>query len=83
VYDVTGAGDTLVATLAVAIAVGCPLELAAKLANCAAGLVVGKVGTASVSATELLVDASCINVEQSGVDHNALEPDVMSFLNVQ
>ncbi|HTZ60125.1 MAG TPA: D-glycero-beta-D-manno-heptose-7-phosphate kinase [Acidobacteriaceae bacterium] len=53
VYDVTGAGDTLVATLALAMAVGCPLELASRLANYAAGRAVGKVGTASVTANEL------------------------------
>jgi len=53
VYDVTGAGDTLVATLALALAVRCPLELAATLANYSAGRAVGKVGTASVSSSEL------------------------------
>lgn len=53
VFDVTGAGDTLIATLAVAIAAGCPLEIAASVANFAAGLVVGKIGTATISHTEL------------------------------
>jgi D-beta-D-heptose 7-phosphate kinase/D-beta-D-heptose 1-phosphate adenosyltransferase len=46
VYDVSGAGDTVVATLAAAIAVDVPLVDAARLANIAAGVVVGKVGTA-------------------------------------
>ncbi|NIA04634.1 MAG: D-glycero-beta-D-manno-heptose-7-phosphate kinase [Proteobacteria bacterium] len=53
VYDVTGAGDTVVATLALGLAVGCSMADAAVLANHAAGIVVGKVGTASVSAREL------------------------------
>ena len=46
VFDVSGAGDTVVATLAAALAVGAPLLDAARLANVAAGIVVGKVGTA-------------------------------------
>jgi len=54
VYDVTGAGDTVVATLALALAAGATVEEAAVLANHAAGVVVGKVGTASVTRDELL-----------------------------
>ncbi len=54
VYDVTGAGDTVIATLALALASGASLEEAAVLANHGAGVVVGKVGTASVSRDELL-----------------------------
>jgi len=54
VYDVTGAGDTVIATLALAVAAGATLTEAANLANHAAGIVVGKVGTATVSAEELL-----------------------------
>ena len=54
VYDVTGAGDTVIATLAAALAAGASLVEAAHLANHAAGIVVGKVGTATASATELL-----------------------------
>jgi D-beta-D-heptose 7-phosphate kinase/D-beta-D-heptose 1-phosphate adenosyltransferase len=53
VFDVTGAGDTVVSTLALALAAGAPIEQAAHLANRAAGIVVGKVGTAAVSAEEL------------------------------
>jgi D-beta-D-heptose 7-phosphate kinase/D-beta-D-heptose 1-phosphate adenosyltransferase len=53
VYDVTGAGDTVVATLAVALAKGVPLADAVRLANAAAGIVVGKVGTATVTLDEL------------------------------
>jgi D-beta-D-heptose 7-phosphate kinase/D-beta-D-heptose 1-phosphate adenosyltransferase len=54
VFDVTGAGDTVAATLALGLAAGCSMTVAAALANHAAGIVVGKVGTASVSCDELL-----------------------------
>jgi rfaE bifunctional protein kinase chain/domain len=54
VYDVTGAGDTVIATLAAALAAGATKLEAAMLANHAAGIVVGKVGTATASAAELL-----------------------------
>ncbi|MGB3809067.1 MAG: D-glycero-beta-D-manno-heptose-7-phosphate kinase [Parvibaculum sp.] len=53
VFDVSGAGDTVVSTLAAALAAGLPLVDAAGLANAAAGLVVGKVGTAVVYRDEL------------------------------
>jgi len=54
VYDVTGAGDTVIATLAAALSAGATMLEAANLANHAAGIVVGKVGTATASAEELL-----------------------------
>jgi len=54
VYDVTGAGDTVIATLASALASGATMVEAATLANHAAGIVVGKVGTATATAKELL-----------------------------
>ncbi len=54
VFDVTGAGDTVAATLGLALACGASVEEGAILANQAAGIVVGKVGTASVSRAELL-----------------------------
>jgi len=54
VYDVTGAGDTVIATLAGALATGATMLEAASLANHAAGIVVGKVGTATATADELL-----------------------------
>jgi len=56
VFDVTGAGDTLIATLAIATAGGASIEEATILANHAAGLAVGKVGTATVRQSELLAD---------------------------
>lgn len=54
VYDVTGAGDTVIAALAGALATGATMLEAASLANHAAGIVVGKVGTATATADELL-----------------------------
>jgi rfaE bifunctional protein kinase chain/domain len=54
VYDVTGAGDTVIATLAAALAAGATMLEAAVLANHAAGIVVGKIGTATTSGEELL-----------------------------
>jgi rfaE bifunctional protein kinase chain/domain len=54
VYDVSGAGDTVIATLAVMIGAGAGLEEAMRVANHAAGIVVGKFGTAVVQADELL-----------------------------
>ena len=55
VSDVTGAGDTVIATMALAIAAGATLAEAARLANEAAGIVVGKFGPATVTPTELLL----------------------------
>lgn len=54
VFDVTGAGDTVIATFAAAAAHGKDMRQAAELANMAAGVVVGKVGTATCSRDELL-----------------------------
>jgi len=53
VFDVTGAGDTVISVLAAALAAGEKLPAATALANLAAGIVVGKLGTASVSVPEL------------------------------
>lgn len=66
VFDVTGAGDTVIATLAVAQAGGATVEEAAILANHAAGLAVGKVGTATVSPGELLADFDSRNAHPAG-----------------
>jgi D-beta-D-heptose 7-phosphate kinase/D-beta-D-heptose 1-phosphate adenosyltransferase len=54
VYDVTGAGDTVIATLAAALAAGASMTEAAMLANQAAGIVVGKLGTATAGSQEVL-----------------------------
>lgn len=53
VFDVTGAGDTVISTLAASLAAGLELPEAMVLANAAAGIVVGKLGTASVTVAEL------------------------------
>lgn len=54
VFDVTGAGDTAISTFTLACAAGGDMATAARLANLASGIVVGKVGTATVTADELL-----------------------------
>lgn len=54
IYDVTGAGDTVIATLAVAIATGFSLTEACQIANVAAGLVVEKLGTTSIQLSDLI-----------------------------
>jgi D-beta-D-heptose 7-phosphate kinase/D-beta-D-heptose 1-phosphate adenosyltransferase len=54
VFDVSGAGDTALAALVLALTSGAPLELAAHFANAAAGVVVGKLGTAAVTPRELV-----------------------------
>ena len=53
VYDVTGAGDTVIATLGTSLGAGADLESATRLANVAAGLVVEQIGTSAVSLPEL------------------------------
>jgi D-glycero-beta-D-manno-heptose-7-phosphate kinase len=58
VFDVTGAGDSVIATMALALAAGASLTEAAVLANCAAGVVVAKVGTAQASPAEVLAAVS-------------------------
>jgi D-beta-D-heptose 7-phosphate kinase/D-beta-D-heptose 1-phosphate adenosyltransferase len=55
VFDVSGAGDTVIATLALALAVGLELEVAIQVANVAAGIAVSKVGTTPVNRDELLI----------------------------
>ncbi|MFP4199201.1 MAG: bifunctional heptose 7-phosphate kinase/heptose 1-phosphate adenyltransferase [Halanaerobium sp.] len=54
VFDVTGAGDTVVGTLILSLAAGAPVEIAIRIANYAAGIVVRKSGVASVTAAELI-----------------------------
>ncbi|WP_019528835.1 bifunctional D-glycero-beta-D-manno-heptose-7-phosphate kinase/D-glycero-beta-D-manno-heptose 1-phosphate adenylyltransferase HldE [Dasania marina] len=61
VFDVTGAGDTVISVLAASLAAGEPMPQAVALANLAAGIVVGKLGTAVISAPEL---RRAINSEQ-------------------
>jgi D-beta-D-heptose 7-phosphate kinase / D-beta-D-heptose 1-phosphate adenosyltransferase len=58
VFDVSGAGDTVIATLALSLAGALDIETAVELANVAAGIVVGKVGTVPVTRDELLTSLS-------------------------
>ncbi len=65
VYDVTGAGDTVAATVSLALAAGASLPQAARLASMAAGIVVGKLGTATASQEELAMGATQGGREQA------------------
>lgn len=67
VYDVTGAGDTVIAVLATALAAGASLEDATALANLAAGVVVGKLGAATVTPDELRAAIHEQDLIESGV----------------
>ncbi|MGX5221066.1 bifunctional D-glycero-beta-D-manno-heptose-7-phosphate kinase/D-glycero-beta-D-manno-heptose 1-phosphate adenylyltransferase HldE [Pseudomonas segetis] len=71
VFDVTGAGDTVISTLAASIAAGEELPQAVALANLAAGIVVGKLGTAAISAPEL---RRAVQREQ-GSERGVMRPD--------
>ena len=68
VFDVTGAGDTVIATLAAGIAAGLPLDSATQLSNTAACVVVGKLGTATATAQEL---AQALAAQRT-VDHGVV-----------
>ena len=72
VYDVSGAGDTVVAVLGLAVAAGQPFKEAVSLANTAAGIVVGKVGTAAVTQKELL-QALELTAAESVPKHKTLQ----------
>ncbi len=60
VFDVSGAGDTAIAVLSMALACGASAREAAELANCASGIAVGKLGTATVSQEELETAAAAL-----------------------
>ena len=66
VFDVTGAGDTVIAALAACIGAGLKLDEAAHIANIAAGIVVGKLGTATANASEIQAALSQRNGIGSG-----------------
>jgi len=78
VYDVTGAGDTVISTLAAALAAGDEEHNAVALANMAAGIVVGKLGTASVSTDELYQEIHKHIAVQRGV---VSEQELMTAIN--
>lgn len=65
VYDVTGAGDTVIAAMTLGLAAGLTLREAATLANFAAGIVVGKIGTAVVQSEELINAIELFSGQQS------------------
>ena len=65
VFDVTGAGDTVIAAFGTAVLCGVSMPEAARLANFAAGIVVGKSGTATVSLNELAVALDSTNISSS------------------
>lgn len=75
VFDVTGAGDTVIATLASCVAAGCNLGVAARIANYAAGVAVSKVGTATVSPAEL---AEAIHADQDIASEGIVGEDELS-----
>jgi D-beta-D-heptose 7-phosphate kinase/D-beta-D-heptose 1-phosphate adenosyltransferase len=75
IFDVVGAGDTAVATLAVALAAKLPIREAVVLANIAAGIVVEKHGTASVSIEELLGHDGTAGWTRSSLPADALGPN--------
>jgi D-beta-D-heptose 7-phosphate kinase/D-beta-D-heptose 1-phosphate adenosyltransferase len=70
VYDVSGAGDMVLATLAVALAGGCDYKTAVQLANIAGGIEVEKFGTATVSIEEIINDLVTQNRDQIGKIHS-------------
>ena len=78
VFDVTGAGDTVLATLGYSLASGSSLKQSVKLANAAAAVVVGKLGSATVTIDEIQRYQSreqlTINSQQSIVSLNSLQP---------
>ncbi|HEY5382382.1 MAG TPA: bifunctional D-glycero-beta-D-manno-heptose-7-phosphate kinase/D-glycero-beta-D-manno-heptose 1-phosphate adenylyltransferase HldE [Acidobacteriaceae bacterium] len=75
VFDVSGAGDTVIATIAAAMAAGLKVETAVDLANLAAGIVVGKVGTVPIAHHELitaLTPSTKLNADEKLLDRESL-----------
>lgn len=66
VFDVSGAGDTVVAVIAAGLAAGLPVERAMRLANAAAGVVVGKLGTATATRAEIHEALSTMERREAG-----------------
>ena len=75
VFDVSGAGDTVLATLAIGTAAGLDIAKAARLANIAAGIAVGKLGTSTVSAAEII---STVALVHSDSDSKIKNLDVLT-----
>ncbi len=75
VFDVSGAGDSVIATLATAYACGCSLPEAARLANLAAGIVVGRLGTATIYRTDL---KTALHVQESVGNQHKIFPRALA-----
>src|SRR5580698_5395211 len=82
VFDVSGAGDTVIATLTAGLAAGLQIESAVELANLAAGIVVGKVGTVPIASHELvalLTPSSGLAMAEKILDREALAKRVAEW----
>ncbi|QMV18236.1 D-glycero-beta-D-manno-heptose-7-phosphate kinase [Granulicella sp. 5B5] len=82
VFDVSGAGDTVIATLAAGLAAGVSMETAVELANLAAGVVVGKAGTVPIAAHELvseLTPSSGVRSEEKVLTREQVERRVAEW----
>ena len=73
VYDVTGAGDTVIASLGFSLACGCDIDKAVKFSNLAAGVVVGKIGSATATLNEIIEYESSLNKSTSDSHIKSLE----------
>ena len=80
VFDVTGAGDTVLASLGFAIACGLNIDEAIKLSNLAAGVVVGKIGSATASFNEIIEYESSINKSSRG-KHIKSTDEITALIN--
>jgi D-beta-D-heptose 7-phosphate kinase/D-beta-D-heptose 1-phosphate adenosyltransferase len=83
VFDVTGAGDTVIAVMAMGIGAGYDLPTSMRLANAAAGVVVGKIGTATVSPNELEVALHHDHHLRKGAVDEALLKQIIKNLHTQ
>ena len=77
VFDVSGAGDTVLASLAIGIAAGLEMDEAARLANVAAGIAVGKLGTSTVTPDEII---NAIAMSHSDSDSKIKNRDVLAAI---
>ena len=77
VYDVTGAGDTVIGTLGTCLAAGLDIVTACEYANCAAGIVVGKIGTSTASPEELM---SALGKSSPNLDEGVVSEDELCKL---
>lgn len=74
VFDVTGAGDTVIGTVAAGMGAGAPIRDAAILANVAAGVVVGEVGTAPITAQKLARALRLVESEREAARQEGIAP---------